>query len=157
MKKIILTGILFLMMNMLSAQDIVSVSGGEASGIGGSFSYTVGQVFYSTIIVSTGSVSQGLQQSIELFTLSNSELTSLTLKAVTYPNPTSDYLVLAISDGNITNLTYVLYDINGRALAQGKCIQSNTQIDMQSLAIGTYVLKVNKNSQEIKTFKIIKN
>tara|TARA_B110001450_G_C17512756_1_gene437107 strand:- start:142 stop:615 length:474 start_codon:yes stop_codon:yes gene_type:complete len=157
MKKIILTGILFLMMNMLSAQDIVSVSGGEASGIGGSFSYTVGQVFYSTIISSTGSVSQGLQQSIELFTLSNSELTSLTLKAVTYPNPTSDYLVLAISDGNITNLTYVLYDINGRALAQGKCIQSNTQIDMQSLAIGTYVLKVNKNSQEIKTFKIIKN
>jgi hypothetical protein len=157
MKKIILTGILFLMMNMLSAQDIVSVSGGEASGIGGSFSYTVGQVFYSTIIASTGSVSQGLQQSIELFTLSNSELTSLTLKAVTYPNPTSDYLVLAISDGNITNLTYVLYDINGRALAQGKCIQSNTQIDMQSLAIGTYVLKVNKNSQEIKTFKIIKN
>lgn len=157
MKKIILTGILFLMMNMLSAQDIVSVSGGEASGIGGSFSYTVGQVFYSTIIASTGSVSQGLQQSIELFTLSNSELTSLTLKAVTYPNPTSDYLVLAISDANITDLTYVLYDINGRALAQGKCIQSNTQIDMQSLAIGTYVLKVNKNSQEIKTFKIIKN
>jgi hypothetical protein len=142
---------------MLSAQDIVSVSGGEASGIGGSFSYTVGQVFYSTIISSTGSVSQGLQQSIELFTLSNSELTSLTLKAVTYPNPTSDYVVLAISDGNITNLIYVLYDINGRALAQGKCIQSNTQIDMQSLTIGTYVLKVNKNSQEIKTFKIIKN
>jgi hypothetical protein len=157
MKKKILTGILFLMINMLSAQDIVSVSGGEASGIGGSFSYTVGQVFYSTIIASTGSVSQGLQQSIELFTLSNSELTSLTLKAVTYPNPTSDYVVLAISDGNITNLIYVLYDINGRALAQGKCIHSNTQIDIQSLAIGTYVLKVNKNSQEIKTFKIIKN
>lgn len=157
MKKIILTGILFLMMNMLSAQDIVSVSGGEASGIGGSFSYTVGQVFYSTIIASTGSVSQGLQQSIELFTLSNSELTSLTLKTVTYPNPTSDYVVLAISDGNITNLTYVLYDINGRALAKGKCIQSNTLIDMQSLAIGTYILKVNQNSQEIKTFKIIKN
>ena len=36
----------------------------------------------------SGSLNQGIQQSIELVTLSNTELTALTFKAVTYPNPT---------------------------------------------------------------------
>jgi hypothetical protein len=111
---------------------------------------------YTNSIGSGGSVNQGVQQSFELITLSNPELTTVNLTAVTYPNPTSDYVVLAISDANLSDLSYALYDLQGRTVAQGRATQSNTQIAMQSLAKGTYVLKVNQNNQELKTFKIIK-
>jgi len=140
---------------LVQSQENIPASGGDATGNGGSSSYSVGQLVYTTN-TGSGTVTQGIQQSVELFTLSNTELTTVNLTALTYPNPTSDYVVLAISDANLANLSYVLYDIQGRAVAQGQSIPSNTQIDMQSLTTGTYVLKVNQNSQELKTFKIIK-
>ncbi|GAL63613.1 T9SS type A sorting domain-containing protein [Algibacter lectus] len=104
----------------------------------------------------SGTITQGVQQSVELFTLSNPELTTVNLTAVTYPNPTSDYVVLAISDANLTDLSYSLYDLQGKEITKGQATQSNMQIEMQHLATGTYVLKVNQNNQELKTFKIIK-
>jgi uncharacterized surface anchored protein len=60
------------------------------------------------------------------------------------------------TDATLSDLSYALYDLQGRAVTKGLTTQSNTQIDMQSLATGTYVLKVNQNNQELKTFKIIK-
>jgi hypothetical protein len=155
MKKMTLVACLLLVTQLIYSQQTIPASGGEATGSGGSSSYSVGQLVYTTN-TGGGSVTQGVQQSIELFTLSNPELTTVNLTAVTYPNPTSDYVVLAISDANLTDLSYALSDIHGRAVAQGQATQSNTQIDMQSLATGTYVLKVNQNNQELKTFKIIK-
>ncbi len=155
MKKTTLVACLLFATQLIYSQDNIPASGGEATGSGGASSYTVGQMVYTTN-TGSGTVAQGVQQSVELFTLSSPELTTVNLTAVTYPNPTSDYVVLAISDANLTNLGYVLYDLQGRAIAKGKASQSNTQIDMQSFALGTYVLKVNQNNQELKTFKIIK-
>lgn len=140
---------------LAQSQEIVPPSGGDATGSGGSTSYSVGQLVYTTNIGS-GSVAQGVQQNLELFILSNTEHTTVNLTAVTYPNPTSDYVVLSISDANLTYLSYTLHDLQGRLVAKGLTTQSNTQIDMQSLTIGTYVLIVNQNSQKLKTFKIIK-
>ena len=105
---------------------------------------------------SSGTVTQGVQQSIELFTLSNPELTTVNLTAVTYPNPTSDYITLKISDSALDNLSYKLIDVNGKVIANGSITNADTQISMQSLALGMYILKVNQNNQELKTFKIIK-
>ena len=66
-------------------------------------------------------------------------------------------MVLSVSDTNLINLSYVLYDLQGRTVVKGKAQQANTQIAMHSLPTGTYVLKLNQNHQELKTFKIIKN
>ena len=142
--------------HLMYGQETIPTSGGEATGSGGSSSYSVGQLMYISSTGSGGTSSQGVQQSFEIVTLSNPELTTVNLTAVTYPNPTSDYVVLAISDANLPDLSYALYDIQGRAVTKGQATQSKTQIDMQSLATGTYVLKVNQNNQELKTFKIIK-
>ncbi|GAA3624884.1 hypothetical protein GCM10022397_08370 [Flavivirga jejuensis] len=142
--------------HLISSQENIPASGGVATGSGGSSSYSFGQLVY-TINTGSGTVSQGVQQAIEHFSLSNPELTTVNLSAVTYPNPTTDYVVLAISDTNLTDLSYVLYDLQGRAVTKGITTQANTQIAMQNLASGTYVLKVNQNSHELKTFKIIKN
>jgi hypothetical protein len=140
----------------LHAQQTVDASGGDATGSGGSASYSVGQIVYTTHTGSNGSISQGVQQSYEIFTLSNASLSTVNLSATTYPNPTSDYVVLAISDINLTDLTYALYDIQGKPIAKATISSKDTQIDMHSLSAGTYLLNVNQNNQKLKSFKIIK-
>jgi hypothetical protein len=86
----------------------------------------------------------------------NPELTTVNLSAVTYPNPTSDYVTLKISDSALDNLSYKLFDVTGKAMSNGNITNRDTQITMRQLAIGIYILKVNRHNQELKTFKIIK-
>ena len=155
MKKMTLEACLLLVTQLIYSQQTIPASGGEATGSGGSSSYSVGQLVYTTN-TGGGTVTQGVQQSIELFTLSNPELTTVNLSAVIYPNPTSDYVMLKISDHALDNLSYHLIDINGKAISNGHIINGDTQINMHQLAIGMYILKVSLNNQELKTFKIIK-
>jgi len=155
MKKTILIACLFFATQLMYSQKAIPASGGNATGSGGSFSYTVGQLVYTTN-TGSGTLTQGVQQSIELFTLSNPELTTVNLTAVTYPNPTSDYVVLAISDAKLTDLSYALFDLQGRVVVKGSVSQERSKISMENLASGTYILKVSQNNQALKTFKIIK-
>jgi hypothetical protein len=156
MRLIILTIFFFSATSLLYSQAIVTGSGGNATG-SGSVSYTVGQLIVSTNTASNGSVAQGIQQSIELFTLSNPELKTLTLKAITYPNPTNDKIMLSLTDNKLEELSYSIYDVNGRLLKIGKINQENTSIAMKYMVAGVYLLKVHQNKKQLKVFKIIKN
>ena len=140
----------------LYSQQTVSASGGEALGSGGSSSYTVGQVFYSTITNSTGTVTQGMQQTFVFQTLSNPELLTVQLTAVTYPNPTTDFVVLKITDSALENLQYTLIDLNGKTIVSKPITTSSTEIIMKNFSTGVYLLKLTKKNQPLKTFKIIK-
>ncbi|MDB2613009.1 beta-1,3-glucanase family protein [Flavobacteriaceae bacterium] len=89
-------------------------------------------------------------------TLSNEDLSENSLLTITYPNPTTDVVVLALTDANLVGISYAMYDLQGKVVANGLVTQNNTQIGMQQLALGTYILKVNQNNKALKTFKIIK-
>lgn len=156
MKNTTLFACLIFATHSIYSQETIPASGGEATGSGGSSSYSVGQLVYSNNVGSGGTLSQGVQQSIELFTLSNPELTTVNLSAVTYPNPTSDYIILKISDNALDYLSYKLFDVNGKAIANGNITNADTRIKMQQLALGMYILKVLQNNTELKAFKIIK-
>ena len=140
----------------IQAQETIPTSGGEATGSGGTVSYSVGQLLSNMNIGSNGTVTQGVQQTIEFVDLSNPELIALTLSAVTYPNPTTDYIVLSLTDATLTDLSYTMFDLQGRLVTKAKVEQEATQIAMKNLSIGVYILKVNRHNQELKTFKIIK-
>jgi hypothetical protein len=156
MRNTTLVACLLFATQLIYSQQTIDASGGDATGSGGSASYSVGQIVYTTHTGSNGSISQGVQQSFEIFTLSNAALSTVSLSATTYPNPTSDYVVLAISDINLADLSYALYDIQGRPIAKATISSKDTQIDMHSLSAGTYLLNVNQNNQKLKSFKIIK-
>lgn len=140
----------------VQSQEAVAVSGGEGTGVGGTSSYTLGQVFYTEATASSGSISEGVQQSFELYTLSNSELTSVNLEAVVYPNPSSDYVMLNIKDNALENLSYILMDIQGKVVSFAKIRNPVSHISLHGLAAGPYVFRVNQKNNELKTFKIIK-
>lgn len=83
------------------AQQAVTGAGGEASGAGGTSSYSVGQVVYTTNTGTNGTVAQGVQQPYEISVVASvQEVQNISLEAVVYPNPAQNELRLII-------LTYV--------------------------------------------------
>jgi len=141
---------------LVCSQEALPVSAGTALGSGGSASYTVGQVFYTTHTATTGVVSQGVQHPFEFQTLRNPALTTVKVTAVTYPNPTKDFIILKITDRTINNLRYTLFDVNGKAIESDAITAASTAIQMKHLAIGAYVLKVIQKNKPLKSFKILK-
>jgi hypothetical protein len=156
LRKTALIASVLLATQLVHSQEAIPASGGVATGSGGSASYTVGQVFYTTHTATAGSVSQGVQHPFEFQTLSNAALTTVNLTAVTYPNPTKDFIILKITDSALHNLRYTLFDINGKAIASGSITESSTQVQMKYLSIGAYVLKVSQKNKALKSFKILK-
>ena len=67
-KTFISAAFLLLGLGGLHAQESVNSSGGEATGTGGTASYSVGQVVYTTATGTNGSVAQGVQQPYEIST-----------------------------------------------------------------------------------------
>tara|TARA_B110000971_G_scaffold188255_1_gene197904 strand:+ start:373 stop:849 length:477 start_codon:yes stop_codon:yes gene_type:complete len=156
MKKYILGTLFFLVPFFIISQEIISSTNGDSSGSGGSSSYTIGQVFFNTIESDNGSLVQGVQQPFEFQTLSTPALLTVQLTAVTYPNPTTDFVLLKILDTALENLQYTLFDLNGKTIVSKKINSFSTKITMKNFAIGMYLLKLTKNNQPLKTFKIIK-
>jgi len=141
----------------INAQTSVNATGGDASGSGGSVSYSVGQVVYATNTGSNGSVTQGVQVTYEIQTLGINE-TALNVKLAAFPNPTADNLTLQISDYNNKKLSYQLFDMLGRELSNGQIVAQQTQINMNSLPAAIYFINVvNQENKIVKSFKIIKN
>jgi len=153
--RLCLLGIMLLHAWNLHAQDAVLSSGGEATGSGGSVSFSVGQTAYQTQTGQGISVAEGVQQPFE--TSANSILAALPVKLSAYPNPTQDQLILEIEQAQGKGLRYQLLDARGRLLTQASIQSSQTVIDLQQHASGTYFLKVSLPSGESSSFSILKN
>lgn len=133
-------------------------AGGNATGSGGSVSYTMGQIAYSTITGAGGSVAQGVQQPFEISVVTAlPEAKGISLICTVYPNPVTDKLILKFDNEFPLNYFAWLYDSQGRQIEEIKLVNNETSIDMSKLVIGSYFLKVIHLDNEVKTFKIIKN
>jgi len=158
-KKLKLSAVLLLGLGLtgLQAQTSINATGGNASGSGGSASYSVGQVVYTTNTGTNGSVAQGVQQPFEISVVTAiEEAKGINLSVSAYPNPTTDYLTLSIKEFDISNVSYQLYDMQGKLLQNEKITGNQTSIVMSNLVPATYFVKVTESNKEVKTFKIIK-
>lgn len=150
--------ILFIGFTGLKAQSTISASGGNASGTGGTVSYTIGQSVYTTNTGTNGKIYQGVQQPYEIMVVTGiDDALDISLEMLVYPNPTTDFIKLNIENFEIENLSYQLYDINGRILKKDIVVGNETTITMQDLKPSTYFIKIIQGNRDIKTFKIIKN
>ena len=139
------------------SQESVTVSGGTATGTGGTASYSIGQTTFTRQISSGGIVTAGVQQPYEIVTLGNNDFAEINLVMSAYPNPTIDVLNLVVSDEKWSGMSYQLFDLNGKTLSKlQKMITSETSVSMQELQSGIYFLTITNGSKKIKTFKIIK-
>ena len=142
----------------LQAQTSVNAIGGDATGSGGSVSYSVGQVVYTTNNGTNGSVVEGVQQPYEILVVTAiKEAKDINLSVSAYPNPTTDYLTLEVKEFELANLSFQLYNITGKLLQSKKITGNQTSIVMSNLAPAMYFVKVIQDNKEVKTFKVIKN
>ena len=159
-KKLKLSAVLLIGIGLtgIQAQEIITSTGGDASGSGGTSSYTVGQVVYCTHAGNHGSVAQGVQQAYEISVVSGIEnAKEINLECSVYPNPTTDILTLKVKNYGNENLSYQLFDINGKLFENKKLTGNETTVQMEDLITAIYFLKVTDHHKEIKTFRIIKN
>lgn len=140
----------------LQAQETVTTSGGDASGVGGSSSYTVGQVAYTTNTGSNGSVVQGMQQPYEISITTGVNETTNNLEIAVFPNPTTNYLQLNVESEALENLNFQLIDLQGKVIENKKVLEMQSTINMEALPKGIYLLHVTKNKQAIEIYKVIK-
>ncbi|MFB6320639.1 T9SS type A sorting domain-containing protein [Saccharicrinis sp. FJH54] len=157
MKTFALILIWFGWFSFASAQEAITTTGGSASDSNGTVSYTVGQIAYQTQTGTNGSVAEGVQQPFEISVISSiKETDGISLNFIVYPNPAKTNLTLDIADFELSNLIFELFDVNGKILKTGKITNTRTNIDITSLESASYLVKVIRDNQEIKTFKVIK-
>ncbi len=141
-----------------TAQESINSAGGNASGSGGSASYSVGQVACQTHTGTNGSVAESIQQPYEISAVTGVEKTEgINLSVSAYPNPTVGFLKLKVDSKILKDLSYQLYDLNGNLLQNKKFTSLETQVDMSNCVPSTYFVRVISGSKAVKEFKIIKN
>ncbi|MCF8297889.1 MAG: hypothetical protein K9J13_10125 [Saprospiraceae bacterium] len=96
-KSILIFFTLIFSIPIIQAQEVIPATGGNATGSGGSVSYTIGQIVYSTNSGTTGSVAEGVQQPYEISEATAiEEAKDISLNCTAFPNPTKDFLTLKI-------------------------------------------------------------
>lgn len=142
--------------NYSFGQKDVVASGGQATGSGGSVSYSIGQIDYITSLGSGGTITQGVQQPYEIFVVSGIEEQTINLLINAFPNPVIEFVTLDLSEtGNETK--YILYSVEGKKITENNISEKTTSIQMSELSSGIYFLEVQRNNQKIKQYKIVKN
>ena len=139
------------------AQQAVITAGADATGIGGTVAWSVGQVVYTKYSGANGSEAQGVQQPHEISITPGTQTGGFNFSLLVYPNPTNDFVTLQLKYYNNENLTWQLFDIAGRLVGSSKITGNKTTIVMSHLAAATYLLKIISDNETVQVFKLIKN
>ena len=154
MKKITILLLFILFTSQLMAQEVVASSGTSISNANGSIDFTIGEAIIFTLTDTSNTLTQGFQQP-DFGILAVSDF-DLRYQARVYPNPTSSVLYLEIQ--LFEDLNYQLFDLQGRQLLKSAIKGRNTELSLNAVASGMYLLVVsNENNQNLKTYRIIKN
>ena len=161
MKKQIFFFATFVAVSAASAQEVVSSQGETYSNANGSIDFTVGEVIVNTGTNGTNDLTQGFHQTNWNFL--GVEDYAPDHQVIIFPNPTQD--VLNIKTSVYENVTYTLYDAQGKLVMQNILSVEQTPIQVSQLAPGSYSLELifeNTNdgtlsSSKRKTFKLVKS
>ncbi len=141
-----------------TSNEVISTAGGTISGNGITLQTTVGEVIQGGSTTGTVQLQQGFQPPTLTVTAINvSEIEEVEVSV--YPNPSSDYLFVEVKGATDARFEVQLFDLNGRVLQTKEQEAANTQLrlDMQSLASGTYLIKVTDlQTLQVATYQVNK-
>ena len=147
-----------LSMSAVKAQEVLPAAGGHANGTGGNLSYTIGQLNYLYHTSEGGAVAEGIQMAYEITVVTSVEdAPEIELNVSAYPNPTTDYLTLEIGELNISDVSFYLFDMQGKVIHSEKITGNITRIYMRELLPAIYFVRIVHSNREVKIFKVIKN
>lgn len=141
----------------LHAQQATVATGGDASGAGGSISYSVGQPACTTPTGAGGSVAQGVQQPYEISVNTGVGERSEAFTLTAGPNPATDALELAVAGTTPGHLRYTLRNTAGQLITGERIASDRTHIAMNGLPAGVYLLDVATLDGVLRSFRIVKH
>ena len=153
MKKHTLVLFSLLATGTVSAQEVVSTQGDSYSNASGNIDFTIGELIIDTGTDGTNDITQGFHQTNWNFVGLDDNDPSY--EATIFPNPTSE--LLNIRTSTFENVTYTLYDAQGKLILQDKLSAEQTPIQVSQLAPGNYSITLTNETQNLKTFKLVKS
>lgn len=136
----------------VTAQEVVSSQGETYSNSNGSIDFTVGEVIINTGSNGTNDLTQGFHQTNWNFLGVEDFAPDVTVTI--FPNPTSD--VLYIKSSFYQDISYSLFDTQGKLILKNVLCETVTQIQLNQLAPGAYSLSIHNKREQLKHFKFIK-
>jgi len=137
----------------VTAQEVVSTQGDSYSNASGNIDFTIGELIIDTGTDGTNDITQGFHQTNWNFVGLDDNDPSY--EATIFPNPTSE--LLNIRTSTFENVTYTLYDAQGKLILQDKLSAEQTPIQASQLAPGNYSITLTNETQNLKTFKLVKS
>lgn len=155
-KKLLLSAMLAGLAIPSLSQSACLSAGGDASGTGGSVSFSIGQVDYVAAEGSNGSINQGVQQPFEFFEIIGvAELGDQSYMSI-FPNPASQNVQVMVT-GDLGNMYLDLYDAVGKLISTQRITALQTNLDLHEMANGIYFMKLrNGAGEELESLKLIK-
>lgn len=121
-------------------QQAIVPAGGEATGSGGTVSWTLGQVDYEASQSSGGSVQRGVQQPYEWLVMAADEESRPTVSV--RPNPTADQVRLEWNEPLPTGARYLVSSSTGALIDEGPATGTTLSIPLERHASGRYVVRI---------------
>lgn len=151
---------LFTLLSALASEALgqraVPTSGGDASGGGGSISYSVGQVDFNAVNSAGGTVSQGVQQAYEYLVLRVVDPQGSNQAVSVSPNPAREGITVESEQTLDGHSRFELLSADGSVLRTGRLAGTRTFIAMLDLPPASYLLRIIRSNDEQNTFKILK-
>ena len=158
MKRILtiaLISLFFAFFTGLQAQQVVASIGHYAENQQGSLSWTLGESFITTLNSESHFLTQGFHQgTLTLTTIFERHQHLLNIKV--FPNPSQDMLFLEVKCENVGSWHYELVSIEGQSIIKTKVSGTTTEISLQAITAGVYLLRIFSSEELIKVVKIVK-
>ena len=157
MKKILLGTVLMIsgMSHSQSASpDVIATAGAHFAIPSMQMSWTLGETVTQTVSAGSSTFTQGFHQSN--ISLIGVETLAENVKITAYPNPTSDFLTIDVSNTAL-NSQLLLVDASGKILFTQPVTDVHFQVDFTSYAKGVYYLNFkNEQGQILQTISLQK-
>ena len=144
-----------LIFNSLFSQKNTTAAGGDHTGAGGSVAFSIGQIDYTAHSSSNGNIQLGVQHAYEIFTAGTPDI-DLTFDIHVFPNPMVDQVNIRMGGIPFDDLSFQLYDDQGRLIREDLIIQELTAVDMALYPPAIYFLSIYQSEKMVQNFKIIK-
>ncbi len=137
------------------AQATVSTSGGDATGSGGTVSYSIGQVAFIHGSGTGGSAQEGVQQPFELSQVHVPESMD-NIQLSIFPNPAQQQLSIHIP-AIMGRYTLTVLNNVGAVIETHSLLSTLTSIEIGHLSNAVYYIEITDSNKISSRYKLIKN
>ena len=156
-KKILFVIYFLCSVSYINAQQAILSGENSTSSSGGSVSYAIGNIAYGVSSSVNGSIISGTQIPFEIFIVSSIKNNEVNVDLSVFPNPDYDRLLIKVENFNNENLSFTLYNAEGKILKTEKIKESLTELNFYNIPSGIYLINIKSNNKTIKSFKIVKH